>query len=84
MSNETNGQLRSIIERIERMNEEAKTIAEDIKEIYSEAKGNGFDPKILRKVIAIRKRDQRDLFEEQSVLDTYLASLGMLPEGGDA
>jgi uncharacterized protein (UPF0335 family) len=73
-------QLRSFVERIERMNEEAKTIADDIKDIYSEAKSNGYDTKVLRKVVAIRKQDANDRAEQEAILDTYLAALGMAPQ----
>ena len=72
-------QLRSIIERIERLEEEKKALAEDIKDVYAEAKGNGFDTKIIRKVIAMRKRDRAELDEEETVLEVYLRALGMLP-----
>jgi uncharacterized protein (UPF0335 family) len=72
------GQLRSIVERIERLEEEKKTIAADIKEVYAEAKGHGFDTKILRKVISLRKKEAAEREEEQSMLDLYLSALGML------
>jgi uncharacterized protein (UPF0335 family) len=71
------GQLRTIVERIERLEEEKKTIAGDIKEVYAEAKGNGFDVKILRKVISLRKKDANERQEEESMIDVYLAALGM-------
>ena len=70
------GQLRTIVERIERLEEEKKTIAADIKEVYAEAKGNGFDIKILRKVISLRKKDANERQEEESMIDVYLAALG--------
>ena len=73
----SHGQLRTIISRIERLEEEKKTIAGDIKEVYAEAKGNGFDTKIIRKVIAIRKLDAGDLQEQESMIDVYLAAMGM-------
>lgn len=73
------GQLRSIVERIERLEEEKKTIAGDIKEVYAEAKGNGFDTKILRKVVSLRKKEATEREEEQSMLDLYMAALGMIP-----
>ena len=73
-------QLRSFIERIERLEEEKKTIAEDIKDVYGEAKGIGFEPKILKKVIAIRKQDKDERAEQEAILDTYLAALGMIPQ----
>jgi uncharacterized protein (UPF0335 family) len=73
------GQLKSIVERIERLEEEKKVIAGDIKEVYAEAKSNGFDTKILRKVISIRKKEPAEREEEESMLDVYLAALGMIP-----
>ncbi|PHR19391.1 MAG: DUF2312 domain-containing protein [Hoeflea sp.] len=77
-------QLRSIVERIERLEEEKKTIADDIKDVYGEAKSNGYDVKVLRKIIAIRKQDQNDRLEQEAILDTYLHALGMAPEPEDA
>ncbi len=76
-------QLRAFIERIERLEEEKKTIADDIKDVYAEAKGTGFDTKILKKVIAIRKQDHDERLEQEAILDTYLIALGMAeaPEG---
>ena len=73
------GQLRSLVERIERLEEEKKTIAGDIKEVYAEAKGHGFDTKILRKVVSLRKKEATEREEEQSMLDLYMAALGMMP-----
>ena len=73
------GQLKTIVERIERLEEEKKTIAADIKEVYAEAKGNGFDTKILRKVISLRKKEASEREEEQSMLDLYMQALGMVP-----
>jgi uncharacterized protein (UPF0335 family) len=73
------GQLKSIVERIERLEEEKKVIASDIKDVYAEAKANGFDTKILRKVISLRKKDAAEREEEESMLDVYLAALGMIP-----
>lgn len=70
-------QLRAFVERIERLEEEKKTIAEDIKEVYGESKAMGFDTKVLRKVISIRKLDQNERMEQEAVLDTYLHALGM-------
>lgn len=70
-------QLRAFVERIERLEEEKKTIADDIKEVYAEAKGTGFDVKILRKVVALRKKDKEERLEEEAILHTYLAALGM-------
>ena len=77
------GQLRALIERIERLEEEKKTIADDIKDVYGEAKANGYDTKVLRKVVAIRKQDQNDRLEQEAILDTYLHALGMAPEPED-
>jgi uncharacterized protein (UPF0335 family) len=69
-------QLKTIVQRIERLEEEKKTLMEDIKEVYAEAKANGYDVKVLRKVIAIRKRDLRERREEEAVLDLYLQAVG--------
>lgn len=76
-------QLLAIINRLERLEEEKKAIAEYIKEVFAEAKGNGFDVKILRKLIAIRKRNANDIAEEEAVLDVYKRAIGMMPDGGD-
>ena len=70
--------LRSFIERIERLEEEKAALMADIREVYSEAKGTGFDPKIMRKVVRLRKMDDNDRREEDLVLDTYLSALGMV------
>jgi uncharacterized protein (UPF0335 family) len=78
------GQLRAIIERIERLEEEKKTIAADIREVYAEAKANGFDTKILRKVITLRKKDLVEREEEQAMIDLYLHALGMAPDKAEA
>ena len=72
------GQLRAFIERIERLEEEKKTISEDIKEIYAEAKGTGFDTKAVRVIIRLRKKDQAERQEEEAILDLYKAALGMV------
>jgi uncharacterized protein (UPF0335 family) len=72
--------LKSFIERIERLEEEKRALAEDIKEVYSEAKGVGFDVKTIRHIVKIRKMDQDDLDEQQALLDTYLRAIGMKPE----
>lgn len=73
-------QLRSFVERIERLEEEKKTISDDIKDVYGEAKSTGYDAKVLRKVVAIRKQDANDRLEQEAILDTYLHALGMAPE----
>ena len=70
------GHLHAFIERIERLEEEKKAIADDIKEVYAEAKGNGFDVKVMRKVISLRKMDRDKRIEEETILDLYLAALG--------
>lgn len=70
-------QLRTIVERIERLDAEKAEIAEQIKEVYAEAKGNGFDTKTIRKVIALRKKDPNERCEEEAMLDLYLHALGM-------
>lgn len=72
------GQLRSLIERIERLEEEKKTISDDIKDVYAEAKGTGFDTKAIRAIVALRKQDQAERQEEESILDLYKAALGMV------
>ncbi len=74
------GQLRAIIERIEHLEEEKKAVAEQIKEVYAEAKGSGFDAKTLRKVVSLRKRSTEERQEEEALLDLYLSALGMLPD----
>ena len=71
-------QLRSFIERVERLEEEKKTIADDIKDVYGEAKGTGFDTKILKKIIAIRKQDKDERMEQEAILETYMIALGMV------
>ena len=70
-------QLKSVVERIERLEEEKAALAEDIREVYSEAKGNGFDTKIIRQVVKLRKLDRADRQEQEAILDLYLAALGM-------
>jgi uncharacterized protein (UPF0335 family) len=73
-------QLRAFIERIERLEEEKKTIADDIKDVYGEAKGMGYDTKIMKMVISLRKKDEQERTEQELILDTYLAALGMIPD----
>jgi uncharacterized protein (UPF0335 family) len=76
--------LRSFIERIERLEEEKAALAADIREIYAEAKGVGFDTKIMRQVLKLRKLDREDRQEQETLLDLYLQALGMVPgsDGG--
>ncbi len=69
--------LKSFIERIERLEEEKKALADDIRDVYSEAKANGFEVKIMRQIVKIRKMDKDELDEQQALLDTYLLALGM-------
>jgi len=71
------GHLRAFVERIERLEEDKKAIADDIKDVYAEAKGTGFDVKVLRKIVSIRKQDADKRREEDEILDLYLAALGM-------
>lgn len=68
-------QLRAFVERIEHVEEEIKALTEDKKDIYAEAKGQGFDVKILREVVRVRKQDQKEQDENQSLLDTYLRAI---------
>jgi uncharacterized protein (UPF0335 family) len=72
------GQLRAFIERIERLEEEKKTISDDIKEVFAEAKGTGFDTKAIRTIIRLRKKDQAERQEEASILELYAGALGMV------
>jgi uncharacterized protein (UPF0335 family) len=71
-------QLKAIIERIERLEEEKKTISDDIRDVYAEAKGNGFDVKALRTIVRLRKQDANERAEEETILETYMQALGML------
>ncbi len=71
------GHLRAFVERIERLEEENKALADDIKDVYAEAKGNGFDVKIMRKIISLRKQDREKRNEEEEILGLYMAALGM-------
>ena len=77
-------QLRTIVERIEKVEEEIKELTEAKKEIYSEAKGNGFDVKILREVIRVRKQDQEERDELESLLDAYLEAIKVIPKAKKA
>ena len=71
-------QLKAFVERVERLEEEKKTIADDIRDVYAEAKASGFDVKTLRVVVRMRKQDANERAEQQAILDTYLHALGML------
>lgn len=71
-------QLRSVIERIERLSEEKKTISDDIRDVYLEAKGNGYDVKALRTIVRLRSQDANERAEQEAILETYLHAMGML------
>lgn len=75
-------QLKSIVERIERLEEEKKSIGDDIRDVYAEAKANGFDTKTLRAVVKLRKQDRVEREEQAALLDLYLHALGMAPDDG--
>ena len=70
--------LRSLIERIERLEEEKAALAGDVREVYAEAKGSGFDTKIMRQIVRLRKMDKADLQEQETLLDLYKRALGLL------
>ena len=72
------GQLKSLVERIERLEEEKRALSGDLKEVYAEAKGHGFDTKILRKIVAIRKQDANERAEQEAILELYMSALGMV------
>ena len=71
------GHLKSFIERIERLEEEKQALVDDVKDVYGEAKANGFDTKIMKLIVKIRKQDRDSRIEEETILDLYLAALGM-------
>lgn len=70
--------IRSIVERVERLDEERKSISDDIRDVYAEAKGNGLDVKALRTIVRLRKMDANERAEQETILDTYLQAMGML------
>ena len=70
-------QLRSIVERIERLEEEKSGLASDIREIFAEAKGRGYDTKVIRQIVRIRKQDANERAEQEAILDLYLQAIGM-------
>jgi len=72
-------QLKAFIERIERLAEEVKALQDDIKDVYAEAKANGFDTKVMRKVISLRKKKAAEREEEEAILELYMQALGMIP-----
>ncbi len=71
-------ELRLLIERVERLNEEKQGVADDIKDVFAEAKGRGYDPKAMRKIVAIRKKNKEQHQEEEAILETYMQALGMI------
>ena len=71
-------QLKSIIERIERLEEEKKAISDDIRDVYAESKGNGYDVKALRMIVRMRKQDPDERQEQETILETYMQALGMI------
>ncbi len=71
-------QLKSIVERVEKLEEEKKAISEDIRDVYAEAKGNGFDVKALRAIIRMRKQEPTERQEQEAILETYMHALGMI------
>lgn len=73
----TGQQLKSIIERIERLEEERRGLGADIREIYAEAKGNGYEPKIIRMIVRLRRMNANDRAEQDALLDTYKSAIGM-------
>ena len=70
--------LKAFVERIERLEEEKKTLSDDIRDVYAEAKGNGFDTKALRTIVRLRKQDANERAEQETILETYMQALGML------
>lgn len=76
----TNNQLIAIVERIEKLEEEKAAISSDIKDVYAEAKSGGFDPKILKQVVALRRKDSAKIAEEKAILAVYMDALGMLAD----
>ena len=71
------GHLKAFVERIEKLEEEKRALGDDIRDIYGEAKGTGFDPKILRKIVSLRRQDKGKREEEEDILQLYLSALGM-------
>lgn len=71
------GQLRAFVERVEKLEEAKRAISDDVKEVYAEARGTGFDAKMIRKVVALRKQDRAKRQEEEAILGLYLSALGM-------
>jgi uncharacterized protein (UPF0335 family) len=78
VGNNSAAQLRSIVERIERLEEEKASLASDIRDVYTESKGNGFDVKALRAIVRMRKQDPNERQEQETIRDTYMHALGMI------
>lgn len=78
INKETAKALSDFIERIERLEEEKKNISDDIKDVYGETKAMGFDPKIVKKIVSLRKKDREERIQEDGILHTYMEALGML------
>lgn len=76
-------QLQAFIERVERLEEEIKVLNDGKKEVYAEARGNGFDVKVIRKIVAIRKMDHNERMEQEALLELYMSALGMAAAPGD-
>lgn len=83
VGNVAGDQLRSFIERIERLEEDKATVLDDIRDVFAEAKGTGFDAKTMRKILKLRKMKPQERNEEEHLLDIYMRALGMLPELDD-
>ena len=77
LNKDAQSQLKSILERIETLDDEKDAISEHIKEVYAESKGNGFDNKVLRKIVALRKKDRSKVLEEKAILELYAHALGI-------
>ena len=77
-------QLRSYVERLERLGEERKALGDDIAEVHAEARGSGFDSKIIKRILKIRAMDQAEFDEQETLLDLYKRALGMLPDGASS
>lgn len=77
LNSSAQSQLKSILERIETLDDEKDAISEHIKEVYAESKGNGFDNKVLRKIVALRKKDRSKVLEEKAILELYAHALGI-------
>jgi uncharacterized protein (UPF0335 family) len=82
VSNVAADELRLLIERVERLEEEKKGISDDIKDVHAEAKARGYDPKAIKKIIAIRKKRKEEYAEEEAILQTYMVALGMQTDFG--